>query len=203
MCGVRTIYNPTDNTSVVDKVVPIAGTFEMSSGGQLDPYWTKLKGSDSNADSEKEGLRLELKGGKYPINRKKGTKQKALIEFVCDRNRTGTEGTELDERDTEDEEKKEERRRRRLSRKLRVRDDDEEGDDEDDDSDDDDDDDDDDNNKPNNSSALQFVSYKEEHDIDVLRLTWYTKFACDDGGNSGSGSGKSEHWGFFTWMIIM
>lgn len=183
--------------------MPIAGNYAYSSG-HLDPKWTKLRGSDSNADAEKEGLRLELRGGKYPHNKKNGKKQKALIEFICDRNRTGTEGTNLDGRDTEDEKDKEEeeKRMRRLAKKLRVRADDEEEDDDDEDGDDDDDGDDD-EEKPDKSKALQFVSYKEEDGLDVLRLTWYTKFACDDGGKDDSGSSKSEHWGFFTWLIIM
>ncbi|KAL1637792.1 type II membrane protein [Neofusicoccum ribis] len=198
VCGVEAIQNTVDNTTAISRVIPIAGNYASSSGGHLDPKWTKLKGSDSNADAEKEGLRLELKGGKYPINRKKNTtKQKALIEFVCDRNRTGTEGTELDGRDTEDDQE-EEKRRRRLAKKLRAREEDEEGDD------DDDDDDDDDGDDADKNKSLQFVSYKQEDDgLDVLRLTWYTKFACDDGGKSGSSPGKSEHWGFFTWMIII
>ncbi|KAF9639176.1 Mannose-6-phosphate receptor binding protein [Lasiodiplodia theobromae] len=206
VCGVTTSYNPADNTSAITKVVPIAGNFAASSGGQADPRWTKLKGSDSNADAEKEGLRLELKGGKYPFHSRKGTKQKALIEFICDRNRTGTE-TDLDNRDTideEDDKKKVEDKMRRRMAKLQAREENEkEGDDEGGDSDDDDDDDDDDN-KTDKSKALQFVSYKMEDDLDVLRLTWYTKYACEDGGDSGSGpGGKSEHWGFFTWVIII
>ena len=82
-------------------------------------------------------------------------------------------------------------------------DDGEKDDDKDDgkDGDDDDDDDKDDEDK----RPLKFISYKEEADqTTVLRLEWRTKYACEkrDGADSPSKS-KSEHWGFFTWFIIM
>lgn len=44
----------------------------------LDPHWARLKSSASSADREKEGIRLEMNGGKY-----EGRKQKAIIEFLC------------------------------------------------------------------------------------------------------------------------
>ena len=39
-----------------------------------------MKSSASNADKEKEGVRLEMNGGKDSD----GLKQKAIIEFLCD-----------------------------------------------------------------------------------------------------------------------
>lgn len=65
--------------------------------------------------------------------------------------------------------------------------------------------------KPKNDTALIFDSYgplADNGNIDVLRLTWYTKLACEgedqnEGGGDSGGSGKSEHWGFFTWMIML
>jgi len=46
----------------------------------LDPQYTRLKTSSSHADSQLEGIRMELKGGKYVKK-----KQKAVIEFLCSR----------------------------------------------------------------------------------------------------------------------
>ncbi len=59
---------------------PIAGEFSHSFGGALDPKWTRLKSSASNADKKKEGVRLEMHGGKD----NDGQKQKAIVEFLCD-----------------------------------------------------------------------------------------------------------------------
>lgn len=44
--------------------------------------------------------------------------------------------------------------------------------------------------------------------MDVLRLTWHTKYACEnaDDINDGDDDGKSDSsagWGFFTWFIVM
>ena len=64
---------------VID-TVPIAGQFLHSTGGALDPKWTRLKSSASHADKEKEGVRLEMHGGKDSD----GQKQKAIVEFLCD-----------------------------------------------------------------------------------------------------------------------
>ena len=44
----------------------------------MDPKYTRLKTSSSHADSELEGIRLEIGGGKY-LERK----QRAIIEFIC------------------------------------------------------------------------------------------------------------------------
>ncbi len=38
--------------------------------------------------------------------------------------------------------------------------------------------------------------------IDILRLDWRTKYACE-GYEDDSGSSGSEGWGFFTWFIVM
>lgn len=61
---------------------PIAGDYSHSFGGALDPKWTRLKSSASNADKEKEGVRLEMHGGKDSDD----LKQKAIVEFLCDNN---------------------------------------------------------------------------------------------------------------------
>jgi hypothetical protein len=45
--------------------------------------------------------------------------------------------------------------------------------------------------------SLKFISYEGEGDIDILKLKWYTKHACEDD------AVKPRHWGFFTWFLIM
>lgn len=47
------------------------------------------------------------------------------------------------------------------------------------------------------SPSLQFVSYTEANDADVLELKWKTKYACEDA------NPVVEHWGFFTWFLII
>lgn len=66
-------------TTIVD-TVPIAGEFSHSIGGALNPKWTRMKSSASNADKQKEGIRLEMKGGKDSDDQE----QKAIVEFLCD-----------------------------------------------------------------------------------------------------------------------
>lgn len=48
----------------------------------MDPKWTRMKSSASNADKGKEGVRLEMHGGKD----EDGQKQKAIVEFLCNTN---------------------------------------------------------------------------------------------------------------------
>ena len=190
VCGVETDYNHADNTETVRKVIPIAGDYTTSHGRHLDPQWTRLKGSASNEDTDKEGLRLELNGGKYPLNSRRGREQKAIVEFSCNKTMEGTEGFE----ETSS-----------ITAMLRRRDDDDEDDDEP-------------LPEMDEGKALQFLSYKcvgddcdqEGKGTDTLRLIWKTKYACegkaddapdapaDDGGKKSSAS-----WGFFTWFIIV
>ena len=54
--------------------------------------------------------------------------------------------------------------------------------------------------KDDNTRDLQFKHYGEEGDLDVLKVTWSTKWACD---GQDVGTGKSNRWGFFTWLIIL
>lgn len=75
-----------------EDIWPVAGEFTAHSGRPLDPKWTRLKTSDSPADSELEGLRLELNGGVGSGQSK--TPQKALIQLLCDKDQTGLEGSD-------------------------------------------------------------------------------------------------------------
>ena len=59
--------------------------------------------------------------------------------------------------------------------------------------------------KPSNSS-LSFVSYGQvegKEKLEVLRLDWRTKYACEDYADSDEASEKRSGWGFFTWFILM
>ena len=79
-CAIEALNNTVENKTAIIKSIPIAGEFSHSIGGALDPKWTRLKSSASNADKEKEGVRLEMNGGKDDG----GQKQKAIVEFLCD-----------------------------------------------------------------------------------------------------------------------
>lgn len=73
-------------------MIPVAGDID---GRHTDEELKRLKTSDAVAG--KEGLRLTLNGGLYDK-----VKQKAVVEFICDRDRTGLEG-EKGETETETE----------------------------------------------------------------------------------------------------
>lgn len=153
--------NTVENTTTVHRVIPIAGDFTASHGRALDPKITRMKNSASNSDSEREGIIVEFNGGKYPES--KGRVQKAVIQFECDPNRTGLEGSEtLEERDDEG------------------------------------------TDEPSTQAGLQYKSYKLEDDAEVLRLTWYTKYGCENVARDEDSTGKaSGGWGFFGWLFIM
>ena len=50
---------------------------------------------------------------------------------------------------------------------------------------------------------LKFVSYAMEEKVEVLRLDWVTKYACEDFTGEDQDKSSLGHWGFFTWLIIM
>jgi len=174
VCGIEYSINPYENTTQVDKVVPIAGDYHLKTGQPLDAEVFRLKHSGSSVDSEKEGVRVELSGGTYPLQRG-GVPQKAIIEFLCDKTRDGTD-TEKDDRDVEDEDNQDSLFRRE----------------EDDD-------------KKEKQKSLNFISYKTEKPKDeewgILRLEWRTKYACESAVDEPLRDGSS--WGFFTWFIII
>ena len=196
------------------KAIAIAGNLENYGGKEFEYEVTRLKTSDSHSDAQKEGLRLVLKGGRHPRVGpvKERRDQRAVIEFLCDPEKTGLEG----EWEAED----------KYDAKLRKRDDDEKGKDGEEGKDGDkgkdgkDGEEGKDGDKGDgdgvesaiehqlmkNDTALIWESYglNEKKDADVLRLTWYTKHACESREDSGDdGSDGSSHWGFFTWLVIM
>ncbi|KAI9675707.1 MAG: hypothetical protein M1817_001074 [Caeruleum heppii] len=176
VCAIERHINPGDDESVIGAVIPIAGDF-VHEGRALDAKFSRLKTSSSHADATKEGLRLELHGGMYVKRR-----QTAIVELLCDRDRTGWDGE-----DGED-------KKSRVARSARDKEDDDEAGDDDDDEEGDDD----------MDRSLRFVSYgpvEEDRKEDVLRLVWHTKYACEN--TKEEEDAKGNHWGFFTWLIII
>lgn len=174
VCGVEYITNNDSNNTVVGQVVPIAGDYHLRTGKPLESEVFRLKDSGSNSDSEKEGVRVELSGGRQPLDEKSGKKQKAIIEFLCDPSTDGKD-TEVDDRPVEEGDDKE-------TSKLRRRDDEEQ------------------KQKSLRFLSYKDESIKGE-DWGVLRLEWSTKYACENSINEPRDSGA--HWGFFTWILIM
>ncbi|KAI9783082.1 MAG: hypothetical protein M1839_004251 [Geoglossum umbratile] len=176
VCGIEHIINPADHSNTISRVIPIAGDF-IHESRPLDDHWTRLKSSSSHADSKKEGVRGVLHGGLYDHR-----KQKAIIEFLCDKSLEGTEGLERSDGGS-------------VEKRRRVRTTEEEGDG---------DGDGDDGKWVEGGPSLIIKSYGPLTDgasEDVLRMEWRTKYACEDMKNGDSET--NGHWGFFTWLIIM
>ncbi|KAF2843757.1 hypothetical protein M501DRAFT_994786 [Patellaria atrata CBS 101060] len=188
ICGIEEEYFKDNNNHGVKKVVPIAGNFETTSGGSIDPKITRLKTSSSSADTKKEGVRVELHGGKWVDPSKHTIKQKAIIEFLCDPDRTGLEEAEEDKRPTEPSDDDDSSDTEKAKRRAENSEDDEDGSD-------------------NKKASLRFLSYKTQgegkDETGVLRLEWLTKHACEKREDGNDAGGPSDHWGFFTWFIII
>ncbi|OAA76046.1 Autophagy-related protein 27 [Akanthomyces lecanii RCEF 1005] len=197
VCAIKRVIG--DESDSITEVIPIAGSLENHEGTAFDYEVTRLKTSDSNADSKKEGLRLVLKGGRHQLR-----DQRAVIEFLCARNQTGLEG----EWEAEDKYENSSKRKR----------DDKKDDDKKDDKKDDDKKDGDDKKKggddeevehqlKKDDAALIWESYGTEKDADILRLTWHTKYACekrdDNDVEDPEKPASGGSWGFFTWVFIV
>jgi len=102
--------------------------------------------------------------------------QMAYIEFLCDKDWTGNEGFE------------EESKIESIARREEP----EDGGDEEIDLPD-----------LDKGKAISFVGYKMEGDAKVLRMTWKTKFACEDAVEDSPSGGTKAGWGFFTWLLII
>ncbi|KAH6680143.1 autophagy protein-like protein Atg27 [Halenospora varia] len=148
VCAIERMTEKETNSNNLVTTWPVAGELKESGGGHMDPKWTRLKGSSSPEDAEKEGIRLEMYGGFKGTNKKK---QKAIVDFICDKKKTGLENLyEPDDKYDDSKEKREEDKK--------------EGSEADDDK----------------TPSLQFIKYDETTDLDTLRLRWYTKDACED-----------------------
>ncbi|KAI9737599.1 MAG: hypothetical protein M1818_005603 [Claussenomyces sp. TS43310] len=166
VCGVEhTINADTGADMGVSKVIPIAGELQEHKGGPLDAQVTRLRTSSSHSDSEKEGLRIELNGGIY-----ENRKQRAIVEFICDEDRTGDEGNFDPHAEVE----------ARGGLEYRA------------------------DNGSFCMSSLTFLKYEPDPgngDVDILRLEWRTKYACED--QRDKDLADSKGWGFFTWFILI
>jgi hypothetical protein len=93
VCGIEREHLPDKaDDNIIRRVVPISGAFSMKTGIHQDVKPTRLKHSDSSADSAKEGVRLEMQGGRYPFDEKTNSKkQRAIIELICNREMSGWE----------------------------------------------------------------------------------------------------------------
>ncbi|KAJ4360091.1 type II membrane protein [Didymosphaeria variabile] len=194
VCGVRSFHDVYDVKNDTIQAIDIAGTYTTQGGRNmvLDPTFKLLRDSESNSDASREGVRVELHGGRYPFESKtKGIDQRAIIEFVCDLEREGDEGAEKDTNERAEEPKKDEgtdkgndgdkKEEKKLSRR-----DGEKGKCEDSD------------------ASLRFCGYEDEKaekdkQVKTLRLEWRTKYACENAPAPDGGKG----WGFFTWFIII
>jgi autophagy-related protein 27 len=57
----------------------------------------------------------------------------------------------------------------------------------------------------NGVSSLRYLGYEKDNpdkDVDILKLEWDTKYACESQEDEDDVV-KSGHWGFFTWFLIM
>lgn len=185
VCGVREDIDLDGISNSTFHPIDIAGTYTTDTGRKIDAKFELLRNSRSNSDVAREGLRATLHGGKYP-DTKNGTDQRAIIEFVCDKERSGLD----DEKKGDGEEEKndgsdKEKPAGDKTEKFIKRDG---------------------SQCEGGDQSLRFCGYANEKsdkgkDVKTLRLEWRTKYACED--VQASDPGSSSHWGFFTWFIIM
>lgn len=92
VCAIEHTIKEDDNTDEITEVIPIAGELGDYGGYPLDAKVTRLKTAGSQEDDAREGLEIELHGGVYGDEKRK---QKAIVELLCEAERTGLE-TNLD-----------------------------------------------------------------------------------------------------------
>jgi hypothetical protein len=207
VCGIRENIDLSKDDNSTVTPIDIAGTYTTQNGRKMEETFNLLSKSKSNADAGREGVRATLNGGRFPFDSKKeGVNQRAIIEFVCDKERTGLEGDEKDDsphedgdgndkekeggdkKDGDDKKKDDDKKDGddKKEGKLRRRDESSKGKCED------------------NDHSLRFCGYeieteKKDEKVQTLRLEWRTKYACEDAPAADGGS----HWGFFGWFFIM
>lgn len=195
----KRIRNEEDDKEVISKVITVAGDF-VHDGRDMNSKFEQLRdvrrddeGRGADEDAGKEGLRMILHGGIYPLSSKegrKGRKQSAIVDFVCDTSRTGLEGLGSDEGDVE---------MQRLIRRAQTNGDV--------------------GITAEKNPSLQLISYgidPADDERDLLRLRWLTKYACDkmasdpDGDTDPvapspdlPGSDASSGHGFFFWVFLV
>ncbi|ORY13418.1 autophagy-related protein 27 [Clohesyomyces aquaticus] len=192
VCGIRETIDLSGKNNRTINPIDIAGTYAMGAGRSIDAQFSLLRNSKSHSDASREGVRAELHGGRFPFDetKKNGLDQMAIIEFVCDKERTGLGKGEKDDKEKEDDkdddkdgDKDGDKEEKDVPSRLGRRADDQ---------------------CEDSDADLRFCGYREE-DIKkdqtaaVLRLEWRTKYACEDAEDDS----VSSHWGFFTWFIII
>jgi hypothetical protein len=132
-----------------------------------------------------------MNGGRHPFEGEGGVKQMAIIDFLCDQERTGLEGLEKGG----DDKKRIKRREAEQQLKARSPEDDNDGGSGEKEGNGDDDD----------ARSLRFKSYGHDEDrkADILKLEWLTKYACDSYEHDEEDPDTKNHWGFFTWFIVL
>lgn len=171
VCAIEHVIDKEDPTiDKITKAYPIAGELKGEKGKDLDAKWERLK----TGDDGREGVRVEMRGGfKTDKDGENKKYQKAVIKFICDKTRDGTEYNWIPEDKYDGGKEKREAEE-------------EETDPEEDDK------------KP----SLTYKGYNTDDDVDVLRLEWRTRYACEDY-KSEKDAERRAHWGFFTWFIII
>ncbi|OAA57639.1 autophagy protein [Niveomyces insectorum RCEF 264] len=204
-CAIKR-WRAADGSTGIGQVIPLAGNLENHGGGPLDYKATRLKTADAHGDAEREGVRLVLQGGRYPLDGpvKARQNQRVVVELVCDPNLEGTEGewgveeyegpgpamaaaraaggvfavaaAAADMTATATAAPTPAPNNPVHPGETQL-------------------------TRPDDPPALVFQGY-DEHDADgavgTLRLTWSTKYACEN-----VAGGRREHWGFFTWFVIL
>jgi hypothetical protein len=140
----------------VDQVVNVVGDYFTSRGIHLESVVTRLS---TTPRSEQEGLRVELSGGRDPLDKKTGVKQKAVIDFLCNKDVDGTE-TETPEGSDKKEERSISRRADDVKKQPLVF-----------------------------KSYGTEKDPKSDEEWGVLRLDWNTKHACEDSINEDKSDG--------------
>ncbi|RKF84091.1 Autophagy-related protein 27 [Golovinomyces cichoracearum] len=179
VCAMERIVS--GNTSILERGWPIAGELKEHSGGYLDEKWERLKKSSSSSAPNVEGLKLEMNGGFFIRDDGKKRSQKAVVNFLCDHTRIGTENL----LSPEDEylQPKSKMNTEWTGSSGNILKSNEDGAD-------------------LTASSLTFVEYNQDNkDFDTLILSWRTKFACQDIRDERHSRGT--HWGFFTWLVLI
>lgn len=142
--------------------------------------YTRLKTLDSDADTQKDGLRMKVGGGKSDQK-----DQYAIIDFLC-----------LAQGDNEETRR---RRRRRLADNESGDGSGSDGEDEDwkklEEADD------------GHGGKITFESYTDETNKKgkvegILRLNWETKYGCESAAEDAPQESRGG-WGFFSWFFVM
>jgi hypothetical protein len=200
VCAIKHLIDPRKDpkeSDSIEAVIPIAGNLVEHGGKTFDFTATRLKSSDSVSDSKKEGVRIAMSGGVY-----EGREQKAVVEMICDKDRTGTEG-EWESEDRYDPDGEKEKEKREEDKKEDDKKEEEGGDKDGDKGKVDDEVGWTERQLKKENAALVWEGYNRQEGSDTLQLTWYTKYACETSVPDDKPEDASSHWGFFTWLVIL